>query len=218
VAGVSHQRRHDPHQTAETCSRIGLSIALALAALQCTACAPADPSPVRIVNLVRDVRDAEARPSRAAFEVADVSVAGRSEPGIRTMAPSRLIFVLPVPRRSAFVAQVAIDGGVDSAPPQPLRFRVGVSDDRIYEQLADVVLTPGVQTGWTPLRADLSAYAGWQWSVFYRPESRRWRVVLSTDVLGGAPGRGVWGAPGIDGDRSAAREHVERAARMSRDH
>lgn len=128
------------------------------------------------------------------------------------------MYVLPVPRRSRFVAQVAIDGGVDGAPPQPLRFRVGVSDDRIYEQLADVVLTPGVQAGWTPLVADLSAYAGWQWSVFYRPETRRWRLVLSTDALAGVSGRGAWGAPGIDGDRSAAREHVERAARFSRGH
>ena len=106
---------------------------------------------MRIVNLVRDFRDAEARPSRASFEVADVSVAGQSEPAIRTIAPSRLIFVLPVPRRSAFAARVAIDGGVDGAPPQPLRFRVGISDDRIFEQLADVLLTPGVQAGWTEL-------------------------------------------------------------------
>jgi hypothetical protein len=165
---------------------------------------------------VRDFRDAEARPSRAAFEVADVSMSGESEPAIRTIAPSRLMFVLPVPRRSTFAARVAIDGGIDGAPPQPLRFRVGVSDDRIYEQLGDVLITPGVQTGWTELRADLSAYAGWQWSLFYRPEKQRWRLVLSTDVLSGVRGRGVWGAPGIDGDRSAAREHVERAARLSR--
>jgi hypothetical protein len=80
------------------------------------------------------------------------------------------------------------------------------------------VLTPGVQPGWTPLRADLSAYAGWQWSLFYRPEAQLWRLVLSTDALAGVPGRGVWGAAGIDGDRSAAREHVERAARVSRGH
>lgn len=180
------------------------------------ACAPADPSPVRIVDLVRDFRDAEARPSRAAFEVADVSVSGQSLPTIRTIAPSRLIFVLPVPRRSTFAARVAIEGGVDGTPPQPLRFRVGVSDDRIYEQLSDVLLTPGVQAGWTELRADLSAYAGWQWSLFYRPEERRWRLVLSTDAVSGVRARGVWGAPGIDGDRSAAREHVDRAARLSR--
>ena len=74
--------------------------------------------------------------------------------------------------------------------------------------------TPGIQTGWTDLRADLSAYAGWQWSIFYRPERRRWRLVLSTDAVSGVPGRGVWGGLRIDGDRAAAREHVERAARM----
>ena len=166
------------------------------------------------MDLVRDFRDAEARPSRAAFDVADVEVAGQSEPAIRTSAPSRLIYVLPVPRRSTFAARVALEPGSDGAPPQPLRFRVGVSDDRIYEQLASAVLTPGVQTGWTDLRASLSAYAGWQWSIFYRPERRRWRLVLSTDAISGVPGRGVWGALRIDGDRAAAREHVERAARM----
>jgi hypothetical protein len=166
------------------------------------------------VDLVRDFRDAEARPSRAAFDVADVEVGGQSEPAIRTNAPSRLIYVLPVPRRSTFAARVALESGSDGAPPPPLRFRIGVSDDRIYEQLASVVLTPGAQTGWTDLRASLSAYAGWQWSIFYRPERRRWRLVLSIDAVSGVPGRGVWGAPRIDGDRAAAREHVARAARM----
>ena len=74
------------------------------------------------------------------------------------------------------------------------------------------------RAGMDALRADLSAYAGWQWSLFYRPEAQLWRLVLSTDALAGVPGRGVWGAAGIDGDRSAAREHVERAARVSRGH
>ena len=119
------------------------------------------------------------------------------------------MFVLPVPRRSTFTARVAIDGGLDGMPPQPLRFRVGVSDDRIYEQLAEVLLTPGSHTGWTDLRTSLSAYAGWQWSLFYRPERQAWRLVLSTDAPAGA-GRGVWGAAGIDGDRSAAREYIAR--------
>jgi hypothetical protein len=193
------------------CLTLGLTLGLTL-----SACSSTDRSPVRIVDLVRLLPDAEARPSRAAFEVADVAMSGQSEPAIRTLAPSRLIYVLPVPRRSSFVARVALDGGVDGQPPQPLRFRVGVSDDRVYEPLAEVLLTPGVQTGWTALRASLSAYAGWQWSLFYRPEQRRWRLVLSTDATSGVRGRGVWAAPGIDGDRAAAREHVERAARLSR--
>ena len=193
-----------------------LAIAITLALLlPAWACGPSDRSPVRIVDLVREMRTAEARPSPAAFEVADVSLNGQSGPAIRTVAPSRLVFVLAIPLRSTFSARVAIDGGVDGAPPQPLRFRVGISDDRIYESLASVVLTPGMQTGWTDLRADLSGYAGWQWSVFYRPGEQRWRLVLGVDSVSGLPGRGVWSAPGIEGDRAAAREHVERAARLS---
>jgi hypothetical protein len=182
--------------------------------LSLLACGPADLSPVRIVDLVRELRTAEARPSRDNFEVADVALFGQSGPAIRTIAPSRLIFVLPIPLRSTFSARVAIEGGIDGAPAQPLRFRVGVSDDRIYEQLSSVQLTPEAQTGWTEIRTDLSGYAGWQWSVFYRPSARRWRFILSTDSVSGLPGRAVWGAPGIDGDRAAAREHVERAARF----
>ena len=134
--------------------------------LAVSACSSRDSPSVRSV---REFRDAEARPSRASFDVADVSLSGQSQAAIRTIAPSRLIFELPVPRRSAFVARVAIEGGVDGAPAQPIRFRIGVSDNRIYEQLADVLLTPGVQTAWTELRADLSAYAGWQWSVSIAP-------------------------------------------------
>jgi len=165
---------------------------------------------------VREARGAEPRPSAAAFEIGDVALFGQSGPAIRTVAPSRLVFVLAIPLRSRFTARIGIEGGVGGGPPQPLRFRVGVSDDRIYEQLASVLLTPAVQTRWTDIHADLSAYAGWQWSVFYRPSERRWRLILSTDTVSGLPGRGVWGAPTIDGDRAAAREHVERAARLSR--
>jgi hypothetical protein len=190
--------------------------AMAALAIAASGCAPADRSPIRIVDLVRDARGADARPSPAAFEVGDVTIAGQSGPAIKTRAPSRLVYVLPIPLRSTFSARVGLDGGVDGGAPQPLRFRVGISDDRIYEQLASVQLTPGAETGWVDIRADLSHYAGWQWSVFYRPGARRWRLVLSTDAVSGIPGRGVWSVPGIDGDRAAAREHVERAARLSR--
>jgi hypothetical protein len=179
-------------------------------------CSRAEPEPIAIVDLVRELRAAETRPSSASFDVADVLVANQSLLAVRTIAPSRLIFTLAVPRRSRFVARVAVSSGLDGRPPQPVRFRVGVSDERLYEPLADVLVSPETQGGWTELRADLSAYAGWQWSVFYRPESRRWRLVLSADAVSGTRTWAAWGVPSIVGDRSAAREYVERSAKLGR--
>ena len=181
-----------------------------------TGCGRAEPGPIAIVDLVREVRGAETRPSPASFAVADVLVSNESHLAIRTIAPSRLIFTLAVPRRSTFVARVAVSSGLDGAPPQPVRFRVGVSDERLYEPLADVLVSPDTQPAWTELRTDLSAYAGWQWSVFYRPETRRWRLVLSADAVSGTRTWAAWGVPSIVGDRSAAREYVERSARLGR--
>jgi hypothetical protein len=95
-----------------------------------------------------------------------------------------------------------------------LRFRVGVSDHRIYEALSERIVTSedAGKIGWIPLEADLSVYAGPKLSVFYRPEGRAWRVVLSTDRLEGAAD-GLWGEPGIETDAGAARLFHERYAR-----
>lgn len=107
-----------------------------------------------------------------------------------------------MPRRAVFRAIASVDGRAAA------RFRVGVSDDRIYEGLAAVLSVPG--SGWTPIEADLSAYAGWKWSLFYQPERRSWRLVLSADAVGGTPATAVWGNPEIVSDPSAAREYARR--------
>ena len=85
---------------------------------------------------------------------------------------------------------------------------MGVSDDRIYEGLASVQSNPG--SGWTAIQADLSPYAGWKWSLFYRPERHLWRLVLSADAAGGTPATAVWGNPEIVSDLAAAREFARR--------
>ena len=86
-------------------------------------------------------------------------------------------------------------------------FRVGVSDERLYEALAAerVSASRTRDAGWIPVSADLSAYAGRKWSVFYRPGAKAWRLVLSTDRIAGN-GRAFWGSPGVDSDVDAARE------------
>ena len=114
--------------------------------------------------------------------------------------------MLPVPRRSIFRAEIA-------AAEAPVRVRLGVSDARIYEQLAEVTVQPGA--GWTTLEADLSAYAGWKFSLFYRPDGQQWRLNLSVDALAG-PGRIAIGAPVILASRDSALEYAPRRARLTR--
>jgi hypothetical protein len=109
-----------------------------------------------------------------------------------------------MPRHGVFRAFVAVASDQPSA-----RLRVGVSDHRIYEGLAEVLLPPG-GSQWIELRADLSAYAGWKWSLFYRPDRISWRLVLAADATGGAPARVIWGSPEILTDNESVQEYVRR--------
>ena len=78
-------------------------------------------------------------------------------------------------RRAACVCCVAASPVPDGVPAAPVRLRVGVSDDRIYERLTDVDLSPRDSRGGSSMRTDLSAYAGWKWSLFYHPDRVMWR-------------------------------------------
>ena len=171
------------------------------------ACRPsAAPEAVPVVDFIKEFHRAEGRPD-GAFAIAAHLAGGTARPAIAGPAPSRIIWVLPVPRRSMFRAEVA-------ASEAPVRVRMGVSDARIYEQLAEVTVQPGA--GWTTLEADLSAYAGWKFSLFYRPDGRQWRLNLSMDAPSGARGRIAIGSPVILAARSDALEYTARRARLTR--
>ena len=125
--------------------------------------------------------------------------------------PSRVIWSLPLPRHGRFRAFLAL-----SAPGNPaaaIRFRFGVSDFRTYEGLTQHTIT-AAQPGWTDIRTDLSAYAGFKWSLFYRPDRVTWRVVLAADVVGDGPAAAVWGSPEIVTDVTGAKEYVTRRHRL----
>jgi hypothetical protein len=178
----------------------------------CAGCGHVEETSVPVVNLLREFDGADKRPPTG-FEIADREIDGISHPSIVVPVPSRLTIPLPLPRRGVLRAFVSMEPLADGATAAPIRLRIGVSDDRIYEGLTDVDLSPA-HRGWTLVQTDLSAYAGRKWSLFYHPDHVRWRVVLAADAVGGAPSRAVWGSPEIVTDREAAKEYSARRQRF----
>jgi hypothetical protein len=126
--------------------------------------------------------------------------------------PSRVTWSYPLPRRGVLRTSAALAPPTAGASPAPARFRIGISDHRIYEGLAERVLT--ARDGWVEFTVDLSAYAGWKWSLFYRPDRVTWNVVLAADAGGEGPALAVWAAPEISTDLVSAREYVTRRQQM----
>jgi hypothetical protein len=144
----------------------------------------------------------------AAFGLAQHTLGGRVRATLDVPVPSRVIWTIPVPRRGRLVLTPALVPA--TAPGTVVRFRVGVSDNRIYEGLADTTLTAADGAVGTPWEIDLSAYAGLKWSVFYQPDRRVWRVVLNTELLDGAPTRALWIEPAIYTDVRSARHYFHK--------
>jgi hypothetical protein len=178
----------------------------ALVLLLVAGCRRAPPSAsIPVVDFIKEAHRAEQRPS--AYTVAYWNAAGVARPALVGPSPGRLIWTLPMPRDARFEAEVAAAGA-------PVRVRVGISDARVYELLGSATLSPGAP--WTPLTIDLSAYAGWKLSLFYRPDRVEWRFVLSADAIGGAPGSVAWGSPQILASTRNALEYGTRRARLTR--
>jgi len=184
-----------------------------VAALFLGACRSSTPfAPVPVVDLIREFGAADKRPP-IGFTVTEHQVGGVMRRAIVAPVPSRLTLALPLPRSGALRTFVALAEPPAGALSAPVRFRVGVSDHRIYEGVAEMVVSPGEGT-WIDLRADLSAYAGWKWSLFYRPDWITWRVVLAADATENVAGTVFWASPEIFTDTEAAREYSARRQRL----
>ena len=113
-----------------------------------------------------------------------------------------MTWALPLPHDGRFATTVSTVGDAS------VRFRVGVSDDRIYEALSEVVLAK--HDAPKAITVDLSAYAGRKWSIFYHPDRITWRLTLSADAMGGVPGAALWGAPRVMTTQEGAVEYLRR--------
>lgn len=166
---------------------------------------------MRVVDLIDEFEGAEQRPGPG-VRVPAYTIGGVTHPAIVMPLPSRITWRLPLPHDGVLRTFVArLDAAPSQAAGMPVRFRIGVADDRIYEGLTEITAMPG-QSGWMALETDLSAYAGWQWSLFYRPDRIIWNVVLAADALAGGEAKAAWGGPAIVTGIEGAREYARRRA------
>jgi len=184
-------------------------IACALVAVAaCSAPARPDARGLRYTDLtaefLRADRPIEIQPPNAA-SVRDAIVGGVSAQCIATTPPSRVTWPLAIPPRARLHTAIAVRASEGAAGTA--MFRIGIADARYYEELfrREVAFGPGAAPDWVPAAVDLSSYAGPQWSLFYHPSRRTWRIILATSTAPPAPGSPavllLWRAPDIRVER-----------------
>ncbi len=106
-----------------------------------------------------------------------VTVGGDSRTALVLRVPARVTWPTDLPFHAALRTAVAtLPGG-----PQDVILRIGISDDRVYEDLVRVSAT----TGWRAQVVDLRRFSEWKFSLFYQPLRRSWRLVINAE---GTPG------------------------------
>ena len=98
-------------------------------------------------------------------------------------------------------------------PPEAngsVALRVGISDNRIYNTIVEPTIATAGPDSWTLVDADLSLYAGRKWSLFYRPDETKWRIIIGTHVVSGSVPTVYLGAPALMTDVEGAREYLRR--------
>ena len=158
------------------------------------------------------LQDAERRPASGRFDAGEHTFGGRSLASLVVPPDSRLTWTVAIPHRSRLRLFAAVP---DAGGPAAAVIRVGISDDRIYNTLVETTVTSAdtAARGWIPVEADLAAFAGRQWSLFYRPDRRLWKVIVGTHPREGRPPAVYLGIPALMSDPAGAREYLARIAK-----
>jgi hypothetical protein len=149
------------------------------------------------VDLVERFGEAEKRPAAQLFSVVDANLAGETKKAI-AVAPSagtRLIWKVRVPDDGWLWVSVGMKPESWDKEGDGIKFLVGVSDGRSFEELFTQQLNPFANQAdrkWMPVRVDLSTYAGEE-------------IQLIFNTYSSAAGRGddqrndlgLWGSPEI---------------------
>lgn len=156
----------------------------ALAAVCVIGCRDGDPAAPLPRDLIREVSSAVIQPAPVPEVVrqGEVTIGGISTPALILTSPARLTWPVRLPERAELHASVTLVSDPARTFPAGVTIRIGFADDRAFEELMRLPVTPGA---WQPMRVDLSAYSGWKWSIFFQPSRITWKLIVATDPTPG---------------------------------
>jgi hypothetical protein len=159
--------------------RVALGIAL-LAGLWWVGCDQRAGTPaVKRVDLLAAISRAEKRPAGEAVNTTIVTLEGQTEAAVEVPATSRVVWHERLPDRAVLTTAVGVSSSLGDTGHGKAVFRIGISDERTYEELRATEVRLESKPRWQPVSVDLSKYGGFQWSLFYRPRQTTWRVVFN---------------------------------------
>jgi hypothetical protein len=149
------------------------------------------------IDLIAQFEPAKKQPAPTLFTVTDAALNGDSKRAI-AVGPSsgtRLTWQVSVPDDGWLWVNLGLKPEAWEKPGDGVKFHVGVSDGRVYEEMFSQHVDPFNKPSdrrWIPVKIDLSAYAGEQVSLIFNTNSSM-------------PGKGdnqdndlaLWGAPEI---------------------
>jgi hypothetical protein len=181
------------------------TIAMLLAGVMAAGCQQRElATRVQQVDLLASLGRAEKRPSEEAITTTIASLDGQPEPAVDVPAMSRIVWSVRLPDHAVLRTAVGASLQATAAVRGRAVFRIGISDERTYDELSTTEVSLGSAQTWRHVGIDLSKYSGFKWSLFYRPREKTWNVIFNTTIRGLArpvtpSDRLLWAHPLIDG-------------------
>lgn len=138
---------------------------LALAGCELTSNRPAE------VDLLSTLSGAEKRAG------GDLAAAVRADV-FTVHGDGRMALVMAPPARVTWRVQLPLHARLRTAVAGNGRLRVGASNGRSYQNVAQV----DASGPWTPIDLDLRALSEVKWSLFYQPLRMDWQLIFNADV------------------------------------
>ena len=162
----------------------------ALATIFSVGCAGREPAPSLPRDLMRDLSSARIQPAPTSdvVRLGELPEAAGLTAALLLTSPARLTWPIRFTEHAELDASVALIATPAESRPAPtgVIVRIGISDDRAYEELWRLSLaSQDSRIVWQPIRLDLGSYSGWKWSLFYQPSRITWNLIVAADP---APG------------------------------